>query len=238
MSKINLKKHSTGFTQIPNDLICDPSLSAKAKAIYCYIFSRPDTWQFYMQDMVKQMKEGKDAVREALKELALAGWIIRTQVKDKSGKFVWSEIEIFASPIKAVTVQPCGYFPHTAKPHTENPTHNNTDQSNTDLKEKKYIKKRKVPKVSLEFYESEHGVLAIENLHNWIEEHNLDKDKVKKQLEWFRSACPAGGYVYADYYAAFKNWMNRNGLQELQAAKKPTARHLVPASVDMKGFSI
>ena len=84
------------------------------------------------------------------------------------------------------------------------------------------------------WYEPDH----IESLVSLIEEHNLDKDKVKKQLEWFRSACPAGGYVYADYYAAFKNWMNRNGLQELQAAKKPTARHLVPASVDMKGFSI
>ncbi len=66
------------FTQIPNDLITS-SLNPLSKAIYCYLASRPDDWDFWFTNIVAVMHVGVSSVKKALKELADSGWIERQQ---------------------------------------------------------------------------------------------------------------------------------------------------------------
>ena len=63
------------FTQVPNDLIGDPNLSAVAKAVYAIMLSKPPKWDFTIKRISEEMKESHDTVNKGLKELRDAGWI-------------------------------------------------------------------------------------------------------------------------------------------------------------------
>ena len=127
MSRDTLKKERTGFTMIPNALISDSNITGKAKAIYCYLFSRPDDWTFHVTEISNNFKEGRDAIYSAIGELISTGWIIKTQVKDESGKFSHNEFEIFAyaRPVSDESVN--------GKPVNGEADTNNTDNTNTDI---------------------------------------------------------------------------------------------------------
>lgn len=217
--QVSVKKHSTGFTQIPNELICSNQLTAKAKAVYCYVFSRPDDWKFYLADMVNQMFEGLDAVRAALKELETAGWLIRRQVKDEKGKFTWCEIEIFSASVGVASL-PHREKPYAGEPYAENPRDNNTDLTNTDLN-KKINNKKRSPSATLAEWEASNGRLVFAMVESWAKENYLDKAAVEEAIEAFREKCPQKGYKYADFAAAFKNWQRKNSFQGLRAANAP-----------------
>lgn len=98
------------FTQIPNDWVRDSRLTFKARGIMALIMSHREGWSLSINTIAEANKEGKDAVRSAIKELELFGYLRRTQVNDgKFGEAVW------------VTQDPADY-PMTENPMTENPT--------------------------------------------------------------------------------------------------------------------
>ena len=43
---MRLKKENIPFTLVSNTVLLDEKLSAKAKGIYCYLYSKPDDWDF------------------------------------------------------------------------------------------------------------------------------------------------------------------------------------------------
>ena len=80
-----LKKN---FTIIPNELICDDSLSGEARALFCYLASRPESWQFLVPEIQKHFKK---PIQKPLKELEQARWLVRTRkpIKGKGMGFEW-----------------------------------------------------------------------------------------------------------------------------------------------------
>lgn len=125
-----IKKYSTGYTQINNKILMDIRLSLKAKAIYAYLFSKPNGWIFHVDVMKKEIKESYRVILLAIKELIDTGYIKRNQV-NKSGCFGGIEYEF-------IDVYRMHENRHTVKPHAEKPsdgkcTYNNTDVSKTDL---------------------------------------------------------------------------------------------------------
>ena len=44
---IIINKVLDSFTQIPNDLLTDNNLSNGAKVVFCYLASKPTSWQVY-----------------------------------------------------------------------------------------------------------------------------------------------------------------------------------------------
>lgn len=82
MNKI--KRVSVGFAQIKNEVLCDPDISMKAKCMFAYIYSKPEEWDFSVHRVVKEMKEGKESINNALRELEHAGYLVRKRLK--SGK--------------------------------------------------------------------------------------------------------------------------------------------------------
>lgn len=129
-----LTKQRAPFTQVPNALLADPDLSLKAKGLYALMYSKSDGWQFYESALVRESRDGKDAVGSGLDELVEAGWLVRSGGRsDDTGRFTAYDYELRVN--RAYVVHQSG------KPVAENPLReirdgkpatNNTDLNNTD----------------------------------------------------------------------------------------------------------
>ncbi len=80
------KKNKTGWTTIDNSILNDESLSWRAKGLACYLISKPDNWVIRMPHLANVGKEGEKAVRTALQELAIAGYLMRLRERTTSGE--------------------------------------------------------------------------------------------------------------------------------------------------------
>lgn len=125
MSKIKVNKQSN-FTMVSNHVLRNANLSLKAKGLYAYMWSLPEDWDYSVSGLTKVLKEGRDAINEALKELEREGYLVRTILRS-GGKF--SDMDYILNE----TPSPFTGFPHTVNPLTENPQQSNTIQT----KEKK-----------------------------------------------------------------------------------------------------
>lgn len=88
-----LKKENIPFTQVPNVIIYDEKLSAQAKGVACYLFSRPDGWSFNYIEIASHFKNSEDAVRKYLIELKDAGYLTREKIRE-GGKFARVEYRL------------------------------------------------------------------------------------------------------------------------------------------------
>lgn len=86
------------FASVPETIINDPNLSAKAKGVAAYIYFRPDNWTFYMTEVMSHFRDGKDSIRSAFNELIDAGYLRKAQNKDADGKFSGNTFEISDTP--------------------------------------------------------------------------------------------------------------------------------------------
>lgn len=76
------------YSQIPNDLIYDESLSDRARFVYCWMASKPTGWDFYLTPMSKNINCSIDTLRKYIKELVDAGWLTKgEQSIGNGGKF-------------------------------------------------------------------------------------------------------------------------------------------------------
>lgn len=66
---------SRNFTQVPNDLLKNPNISGKAKAILCVLLSNKDGWKTYFASLKGVMKEGTESLRAGLRELEEYGYL-------------------------------------------------------------------------------------------------------------------------------------------------------------------
>lgn len=71
-----MKKSMFGnFTQVPNEIIIDEEISAKAFRFWVYLESKPDTWNFYDRNIVKEFGGSLSTILRLRKELKKAGYI-------------------------------------------------------------------------------------------------------------------------------------------------------------------
>ena len=89
---------SDNFTQVPNEMLRDPHLSAKAKGILCLLLSNREGWKSHVSTIVGMMLDGEEAVRSGLQELEERKYLLRVQYRDKESKqyqgMVWSYTDI------------------------------------------------------------------------------------------------------------------------------------------------
>ena len=131
MSFDRLRKPQQRFTQVPNGLICSPELTAKAKAVYCYLISRPDDWKFYTSEIATNMYESEKTVKKAIKELISFGWIDKQQIRVK-GKYSHNVYSIYYE-VSTVNPKTVGgkTDDHKTDDHFLPPT--NTNNTNTEI---------------------------------------------------------------------------------------------------------
>lgn len=109
----------------------DERLSWKAKGIIAYMLSMPDDWVFYIDELVKHSKDGRDAFRSGLKELKDCGYVERKPIKDsETGKIAAWETIVREIPL---TDSPQVEKPQMEKPLMEEPQVVNPTLLSTDF---------------------------------------------------------------------------------------------------------
>ena len=120
-----------GYTVMSNHHLRNKELTLKAKGLLSQMLSLPENWDYTLAGLSHINKESIDAIRTAVLELEKAGYIKRSQGRDKKGKMTAITYTIYEQPISPVLDQPV----------LENPMQLNKEIQNTDLSKKEEINK-------------------------------------------------------------------------------------------------
>lgn len=81
-----------GNLKVINKIIAnDVTLSAKAKGILSFMVCFPDDELFNMKSLISNFSDGRESIRNGLKELELKGYVKTKQERDELGKFIRSD---------------------------------------------------------------------------------------------------------------------------------------------------
>lgn len=85
MPKIK-KVYAKNYTVFANQIFEDENLSLKAKGLFGYMWTKSDDWNFYVTELVKHSKCGRDQVMNALDELEINGYLLRSRNRNSLGQ--------------------------------------------------------------------------------------------------------------------------------------------------------
>ncbi|MEE2034790.1 replication protein [Rhodococcus chondri] len=90
---------ASNFTILSNAVINDDRLSFRARGVLAWLLSKPDDWHTRSESIAAQSpREGRDAIRSALRELADLGYLVREKIQNERGQ--WSTIQtIYEEPV-------------------------------------------------------------------------------------------------------------------------------------------
>ncbi len=112
------------YTVMANHHLKNRELTLKAKGLMSVMLSLPDDWDYTLAGLARISREGVDAIREAVKELERAGYVIRNRVRNEKGQLTDTEYVIYEQPrapeVAADNREPVS--PALEKPVLENPT--------------------------------------------------------------------------------------------------------------------
>lgn len=86
MSVIRQQRRTT-FTVVDNESIKDERLSLRAKGLHLVLLSKPDHWEFSSERLAAECREGRDAIRTALRELREAGYVLEVREQGNGGQW-------------------------------------------------------------------------------------------------------------------------------------------------------
>lgn len=85
---VRAKRPDRGFTILDNAVLRDRRLTYRASGLLAEILSRPDDWRTDSTTLARHAREGREAIRSALRELEQFGYLTRTQGRDDKGRWV------------------------------------------------------------------------------------------------------------------------------------------------------
>ena len=139
-------ERNRGYTVMSNHHLRNKELSLKAKGLLSQMLSLPEDWDYTLAGLSLINREKIDAIREAVRELERAGYIVRSRERDAKGRLRGAEYVIYEQPqpptsdlptLENPTLDnPTQEKPTLDKPTLENPTQLNKDISRTDLPKK------------------------------------------------------------------------------------------------------
>ena len=134
-------ERTAGYTVMSNHHLRNKNLSLKAKGLLSQMLSLPEDWDFTLAGLSYINREKIDAIREAVRELEKAGYVVRSRERDDKGRLRGADYVIYEQPQQPasdlpVLDNPMLENPTLEKPMLENPTQLNKDISKTDLSKK------------------------------------------------------------------------------------------------------
>ena len=81
------------YTVMANHHLKSRELTLKAKGLMSVLLSLPDDWDYTLAGLARISREGVDAIREAVKELERAGYVIRNRVRNEKGQLTDTEYQ-------------------------------------------------------------------------------------------------------------------------------------------------
>ena len=147
MAVFRVEKNS-GYTVMSNHHLRNQELSLKAKGLLSQMLSLPDNWDYTLKGLSLINREKIDAIREAIRELERAGYIVRSRERDEKGRLRGADYIIYELPQKPVSdlptlENPTLDNPTQENPTLENPTLENPTQLNKDILRTDLSKKEK-----------------------------------------------------------------------------------------------
>ena len=136
---------NNGYTVMSNHHLRNKDLSLKANGLLSQMLSLPEDWDYTLKGLAFINREKIDAIREAVRELEKAGYIVRSRERDKKGRLRGTDYVIYETPQPASNLptlenptldNPTQDNPTLEKPTLENPTQLNIDIQKTDLPKK------------------------------------------------------------------------------------------------------
>ena len=134
-------ERNKGYTVMSNHHLRNKELSLKAKGLLSQMLSLPEDWDYTLKGLSLINREKIDAIREAIKELERAGYIVRSRERDEKGRLRGADYVIFEQPQPPTpdlpTLEnPTLDNPTLEKPTQEKPTLENPTQLNKDISSK------------------------------------------------------------------------------------------------------
>ena len=132
-----------GYTVMSNHHLRNRELSLKAKGLLSQMLSLPEDWDYTLAGLSLINREKIDAIREAVRELERAGYIVRSRERDEKGRLRGAEYVIYELPQPPISDLPTLENPTLDNPTLENPTLENPMQLNKDIQKTDLPKKEK-----------------------------------------------------------------------------------------------
>ena len=142
-------ERNKGYTVMSNHHLRNKELSLKAKGLLSQMLSLPEDWDYTLKGLSLINREKIDAIREAIKELERAGYIVRSRERDEKGRLRGADYVIFEQPqpptpdlptLENPTLDnPTQEKPTLEKPTLENPTQLNKELLKTNLPTKEKL---------------------------------------------------------------------------------------------------
>ena len=141
-------ERNTGYTVMSNHHLRNKELTLKAKGLLSQMLSLPEDWDYTLAGLSHINREKIDAIREAVKELEKAGYIVRSRERDEKGRLRGADYVIYEQPQpkepEAATSSeqpPTLDYPTLENPTLDNrtlekPTLENPTQLNKDISSK------------------------------------------------------------------------------------------------------
>ena len=141
-------ERNTGYTVMSNHHLRNKELTLKAKGLLSQMLSLPENWDYTLTGLSHINREKIDAIREAVKELEKAGYIVRSRERDEKGRLRGADYVIYEQPQpkepEAATSSeqppisdlPTLENPTLDNPTLEKPTQENPTQLNKDISSK------------------------------------------------------------------------------------------------------
>ena len=114
-------ERNKGYTVMSNHHLRNKELSLKAKGLLSQMLSLPEDWDYTLAGLSFINREKIDAIREAVKELERAGYIVRSRERDEKGRLRGADYVIFEQP----QTPPVSDLPTLENPTLDNPTLDN-----------------------------------------------------------------------------------------------------------------
>ena len=132
-------ERNTGYTVMSNHHLRNKELTLKAKGLLSQMLSLPEDWDYTLKGLSLINREQIDAIREAVRELERAGYIVRSRERDGKGRLrgadyvIYEQPQLPPAPDLPTLENPTQENPTLEKPMQENPTQLNKDIPKTNL---------------------------------------------------------------------------------------------------------
>jgi hypothetical protein len=140
------------FGAVPNDLLNNPEISFKAKGLYAYLNSKPDNWDFSVERIASQVKEGVESVRVGIQELEKFGYLKRIRYQNEKG--FW-EIDYMLFEVPTEEESSLGKTEAGKLPKQYNKENNKKDNTKKEEKEVDFKGLNEAVQVWLEYKEKD-----------------------------------------------------------------------------------
>lgn len=100
-------RRADNFTILSNEVLNDDRLSFRARGVLMWLLSKPADWRTRSEAIAAQSpREGREAIRTAMRELEEYGYLVREKVRDSSTGQISTIQTVFEEPATEPQIMP------------------------------------------------------------------------------------------------------------------------------------